>query len=122
AKASRINRGQYECVRTTAQLKAWAQRIADAGLVAIKTATTGDDPMTARLSGIALAVADNEACYVPIGHREAGQQSGSDLFAPEAKLCAGQIAEADVLDALRPVLDNPSVLKIGQNLKFDWQI
>ena len=54
--------------------------------------------------------------------RGRASRSGSDLFAPEAKLCADQIAEKAALAALRPVLEDPSVLKVGQNLKFDWQI
>ena len=71
------------------RLKAWVLRAKDLGVVAVDTETTGLDPMVAHLCGFSLAVADNEACYVPIGHREGGAQGGSDLFAPEPKLCAG---------------------------------
>ena len=59
---------------------------------------------------------------MPIGHREGGSQGGSDLFAPEAKLCADQIAEEDALAVLKPLLEDKSVLKVGQNLKFDWLV
>ena len=51
--------------------------------------------MTAHLCGFSLAVADNEACYVPIGHRDGDTQGGNDLFAPEAKLSPDQIPEKD---------------------------
>jgi DNA polymerase-1 len=78
--------------------------------------------MVAQLCGLSLAVADNEACYVPIGHREGGGQGGSDLFSPEAKLCPDQIAEKDALAAIKSLLQDPSVLKVGQNLKYDWLV
>src|SRR6185295_7583203 len=68
--------------------------------------------------GIALAVAPNEACYVPLAHRKAG--NGEGLFG--GGLAPDQIAEADALAALKPLLEEPGVLKIGQNLKFEWQI
>ena len=64
-------------------------RAKDIGIVALDTKTTSADPMTAVLCGFSLAVADNEACYVPIGHRDGDTQGGNDLFAPEAKLRAG---------------------------------
>ena len=109
-------------MRTLDRLKAWVLRARDIGVVAVDTETTSLDPMVAHLCGFSLAVADNEACYVPIGHREGGAQGGSDLFAPEAKLCPGQIPEKDALEVIQSVLEDPSVLKVGQNLKYDWQI
>jgi DNA polymerase I len=89
--------------------------------VAIDTETTSLDPMRAGLCGFSLAVAPNEACYVPLGHVEGGGDGG-DLFAPEAKLCAGQIPEKDALAAIKPLLEDKAVLKIGQNLKYDWLV
>jgi DNA polymerase-1 len=118
---SKIDRSKYETVRTIARLKAWVARAHDLGVLAVDTETTSLDPMTAQLCGFSLCVAPNEACYVPIGHRE-GAQSGSDLFAPEAKLCADQIPERDALAALKDLLEDRSILKIAQNLKFDWLI
>jgi DNA polymerase-1 len=78
--------------------------------------------MTAHLCGFSLSVAPNEACYVPIGHREGGGASGSDLFAPEAKLCAGQIPEEQALILLKPLLEDKSILKVAQNMKYDWLV
>jgi DNA polymerase-1 len=118
---SKIDRSKYETVRTIARLKAWVARAHDLGVLAVDTETTSLDPMTAQLCGFSLCVAPNEACYVPIGHRE-GAQSGSDLFAPETKLCADQIPERDALAALKDLLEDRSILKIAQNLKFDWLI
>ena len=122
AKASKFDRGKYETIRTLDRLNAWMLRAKDVGVVALDTKTTSADPMTAVLCGVSLAVADNEACYVPIGHRDGDTQGGKDLFAPEAKLRANQIAEQAALAALQPVLEDPSVLKVGQDLKYHWQI
>ena len=122
ARASRIDRSKYETVRTLDRLKAWVLRAKEIGVVAVDTETTGLDPMVAELCGFSLAVADSEACYVPIGHKDGGAQGGSDLFAPEAKLCPDQIPEKAALEIIQSLLEDPGVLKIGQNLKYDWQI
>ena len=104
------------------RLNAWIARARDVGVVAIDTETTSLDPMQAHFCGFSLAVADNEACYVPIGHREGGTKGGGDLFAPDPQLCPGQISEQAALAAIKPLLEDPGVLKIGQNMKYDWLI
>jgi DNA polymerase-1 len=122
AKAGKIDRNKYEIVRTPDRLKAWMLRARDVGVLAIGTKTNGPDPMVAELCGVSLAVGENEACYVPLGHRDGSTEGGSDLFAPEAKLNPDQIPEREALAALQPVLEDPSVLKVGQDLKYHWQI
>ena len=122
AKATKFDRSKYEVVRSPDRLKAWVARIEDAGVVAIATKTTGPDPMMAQLCGISFALAANDACYIPLGHKDGDTQGGSDLFAPEAKLCAGQIPEDAALKELQAVLEDPGVLKVGQSFKDDWQI
>ena len=120
-----FDRSQYRALATLDELNAWIARARETGIVAFDTETTSLDPMRAELCGISLAVAENEACYVPLNHREGGSatgEAGGDLFVPEAKLCEGQIPEADALKALKPLLEDPSVLKIAQNLKYDWLI
>jgi DNA polymerase-1 len=117
-----FDRGKYETVGTLERLRHWIARAREEGLVAVDTETTSLDPMQAELCGVSLAVTPNEACYVPIGHREGGAAAGGDLFAPQAKLCTGQIPEAEALAALKPLLEDPGVLKIAQNLKYDWLI
>ena len=77
ARANKIDRGKYETVRSLDRLKAWVLRAKENGVVAVDTETTGLDPMVAHLCGFSLAVADNEACYVPIGHKEGGGQGGT---------------------------------------------
>jgi DNA polymerase-1 len=118
-KAKKIDRSQYETVRTLDRLKAWVLRAKEIGVVAVDTETTSLDPMVAHLCGFSLAVDDSEACYVPIGHREGGADAGTDLFAPEPKLCPDQIPEQTALREIKAVLEDPSILKIGQNLKYD---
>src|SRR5262245_1096761 len=122
ARDGKFDRSKYETIRTLDRLKAWVLRAKDLGFVALDTETTSIDPMTAQLCGFSLAVSDNEACYVPIGHRDGGKEGGSDLFAPEAKLLPNQIPEKQALDAVRELLEDPGVTKIGLDLKFDWQI
>ncbi|MBI2716274.1 MAG: DNA polymerase I [Rhizobiales bacterium] len=122
ARAAKIDRSKYECVRTLPRLKEWIARAHELGVIAVDTETTSLDPMTAQLCGFSLALAPNEACYVPIGHREGGSARGGDLFAPEAKLCADQIPEAQALKALKPMLEDKAVLKVAQNMKYDWLV
>ncbi len=117
-KAIPFDRSKYEVVRDLARLKAWIVRAIEHGHVAIDTETNSLDPMQATLCGFSLAVTPNEACYVPLAHKKNGGSEG--LF--DAGLEPHQIAEKDALDAIKPLLEDPGVLKIGQNLKFDFQI
>jgi DNA polymerase-1 len=113
-----FDRTKYEVVRDLARLKSWIVRAVDLGQVALDTETNSLDPMQATLCGFSLALAPNEACYVPLAHRQNGGAEG--LF--DAGLEPHQILEKDALDAMKPLLEDAGVLKIGQNLKFDWQI
>ncbi len=117
-KAIPFDRSKYEVVRDLARLKAWIVRAIDVGQIAIDTQTSSLDPMQATLCGFSLAVTPNEACYVPVAHRQTGE--GEGLF--DAGLSPHQISETDAIDAMRPLFEDKGVLKIGHNLKFDWQI
>jgi DNA polymerase-1 len=119
AHAQKFDRSKYETVRSLDRLKAWIERARDQGFVAIDTETTSLDPMQAALCGFSLALAANEACYVPLSHRQGGDGSGG-LF--QGEVAPDQIPERAALDAIKPLLEDKGVLKIGQNLKFDWQI
>ena len=119
AHAQKFDRSKYETVRSLDRLKAWIERARDQGFVAIDTETTSLDPMQAALCGFSLALAANEACYVPLSHRQGGDGSGG-LF--QGEVAPDQIPERTALDALKPLLEDKGVLKIGQNLKFDFQI
>ncbi len=115
ARGHRFEVEKYPAVRTLADLDAWIARARDVGVVAFDTETTSLDPIRADLVGVSLAVAPGEACYIPINHR-----GGEDLFGEG--LLPDQLAEADVLARLKPLLEARDVIKIGQNVKFDWHI
>jgi DNA polymerase I len=118
ARRDKIDRARYEIVRDVARLNDWVTRARDLGLVAVDTETTTLDPMQATLCGFSLAVAPHEACYVPLAHRVGGEKGS--LFA--GNLAPDQMPESAAVAALKPLLEDRGVLKIGQNLKFDWQI
>ncbi|HYA07575.1 MAG TPA: DNA polymerase, partial [Xanthobacteraceae bacterium] len=120
AHRQKFDRSKYQTVRSLDQLEAWIERARDLGYLAIDTETSSLDPMQAELCGFSLAVAPNDACYVPLGHRRGGEGGKDSLFPGE--ITPDQLAEAAALNAIKPLLEDPGVLKIGQNLKFDWQI
>lgn len=107
----------YECVRDRAALDRWTLLARERGSLAIDTETTSLDEMRAELVGISLSVLPGRACYIPVGHR----QGTGDLFG-SAVLAEGQMALEEVLAALKPVLEDEAILKIGQNVKYDWKI
>jgi DNA polymerase-1 len=119
-RTSKIEPAKYETIETLDRLKHWIARAHDTGVFAIKTETTSLDPMQTALCGIALAVAPNEAAYLPLGHREASEGETSGLFA--AKLCNGQITERDALEALKPIFEDQSIIKVGHDVKRDWLV
>ena len=107
----------YERVTTLPALHAWADRIREIGHVAVDTETTSLDEMRAELVGLSLCVDAGRACYIPVGHK----QGGGDLFG-STDLVPGQLALDDVMAVLKPILEDPAILKIGQNMKYDWKI
>ncbi len=112
----KIDLDAYKTVTTPKELDQWIARARDLGRVCVDTETTGLDAMTAGLCGVSLAVAPGEACYIPCGHRKG---DGLD-FGAAADLTHMQ--ETDVLARLKPLLEDPGVLKIAQNLKYDFTI
>ena len=107
----------YEWVKTADGLQTWIDRIYERGFVAVDTETTGLNEMTAALVGISLCVEPGAACYIPLAHK----QGGEDLFGSD-DLADGQIDFETALGLLGPVLEDPSILKIGQNMKYDAKI
>ena len=107
----------YEAVRDEAALAPWIALIRERGHVAMDTETTSLDEMRAKLVGISLCVEAGHACYIPLGHR----QGGGDLFG-SVDLVAGQMPLDTALSMLKPVLEDDSILKIGQNMKYDAKI
>ncbi len=114
ARNARIDRTRYQTVESLGQLDAFIARIHDVGHFAIEAKADSIDPMRADISGIALALAPNDACYIPLAHKQPG--SGAGLF--DAGLAPGQIQQDDALAALKPLLESAGILKIGFNIKF----
>jgi DNA polymerase-1 len=117
---SQVDRSKYETVRSIERLRHWIDRALDLGVIAIDTETTNLDPMQAELCGISLALTPNEACYIPLSHRAGGEGGNDSLFA--GSRAPDQLEERDALAALKPLFEDPSVLKVAQNLKYDYQI
>jgi DNA polymerase-1 len=109
-----IDPDAYETVRDMGALDRWIALIRERGWVCIDTETTSLDEMRAELVGIALAVEPGRAAYIPVGHKR-----GDDMFAEPVE---GQLPLSGVLAALKPVLEDDAILKIGQNLKYDVKI
>jgi DNA polymerase-1 len=99
----------YATVTDPAALDQWIEAARHQGFVAIDTETTGVDATRAELVGVSMALEPNRACYVPLGH------GGSDMFAEKPV----QIERDVALSRLKPLLEDPAVLKIGHNLKYD---
>ena len=115
-KAIPIRHADYETVTTLAALEAWIAAAYETGYIAVDTETDSLDSMQANLVGVSLATAPAKACYIPIGHKAAG----GGLFGGD--LVDGQIKLDDAITALKPLLEDPSILKIGQNLKYDIEV
>src|SRR6476661_3515524 len=120
ARNAKVDRSRYEVVRSLERLNAWIARARDIGVVALETRTNSLDPMQATLCGLSLAVTPNEACYIPLAHRTGGDGGTGGLFA--GPIAPDQIEESIALAALKPLLEDPGVLKIGNDLKYDLQI
>ncbi len=112
-----IDRSRYVTIRDESVLAEWLAEITEKGAVAIDTETTGLDEMQAGLVGVSLCTGPGRAAYLPLGHVD----GAADLFGSGA-VVAGQMPVERALALLKPVLEDPAVLKIGQNIKYDWKI
>ena len=111
-----VDYSAYETVTDLARLEAWVAEAFEAGRVAFDTETSSLDSMQAEIVGASLAVTPGRACYIPLAHVSgAGDLLGGGLV-------PGQIAIRDFVRIVKPLLEDPSVLKIGQNAKYDWVI
>ena len=98
----------YHGIMDAEALAQLVAKLARADRVALDTETTSQDPMRAELVGISFALDPHEAYYIPCGHRYLGAPA--------------QMACRDVLATLKPILENPAIGKIGQNIKYDWMV
>jgi DNA polymerase-1 len=115
-----VSRDHYALVQDLAVLQTWIDRAAQAGIVAFDTETTNLSPTMAEIVGFSLAVAPGEACYVPLGHVPKGGGGGLDFGNEKAAI--KQIPLKDALGVLKPLLADPGVLKVGQNIKYDMAV
>lgn len=120
-----FDRSAYVAIRDLAALDSWIADAREGGLVGFATATSTQDAMQAELCGFSLAIADNakglagasiRAAYVPLQHRT----GAGDLLG--AGLADGQVPVGDALERLRTLVEDPSILKVAQNLKFDYLV
>ncbi len=116
----------YEIVNTLPALTSWIEKAKKAGRVAFDTETTSLNALQAELVGFSLCVEEGKACYVPLGHKKKGMRDEGlgDLFVtPNAPLptspVPNQLELAKTIALLKPLLEDESVLKIGQNIKYD---
>jgi len=112
--ARKFDPDAYETVTTEDALDVWIARAFEAGIVAVDTETTSLDTMAAKLVGVSLAVVPGEACYVPLGHGSGDGLAFDDV--PD------QIDLKVALKKLKPLLEAPGVLKVAQNLKYDFEV
>ena len=115
--------GEYVAVQDEEALAAWVAAAEAEGAVAVDTETTSLDVMRAALVGVSLSVEPGKACYVPLGHTGAAGQGDLGLDAePRDEEAPVQIPFDRAVGILKPLLENPGVLKIGQNVKYDMAV
>ena len=102
-KSSKINNNNYELINNEEEITNWLTEAEEKGEIAIDTETTSLDPHQAELVGISLSTAIGKSCYIPLGHK-----TGKNLN------------EKNIINKLKPVLEDKSIKKIGQNIKFDF--
>ncbi len=113
----------YELVVEISQLDRWVAEARQAGFVAVDTETNSLDPLRCDLVGVSLAIAPGRACYIPVLHSNGAAQGSLDL---EGSTLAADgpkpLPKAEIIERLRLLLEDPAVLKIGHNIKFDLQV
>ena len=108
-----IDHSAYVCVRDLAELEMWIARARAAGVVALDAETDAASPAAADLCGVSLALSPGEACYVPLGH------AAAEGLALETDHDLGQIPLAPALERLKGLLEDPTVLKVAHNAKYE---
>jgi DNA polymerase-1 len=102
---SKINIKKYISITNEKTLDSWINILNQKALIAVDTETSSLDPKEAELIGISFCYSPNKACYIPLGHKNFK--------------C---LRKKDVLKKIKPILEDPSIKKIGQNIKFDYTV
>jgi DNA polymerase-1 len=115
-------KADYELVLNLSQLKIWCEGARAQGFIAVDTETDSLLASTANLVGVSLALAPGKACYIPLGHIDpkgagkAGELNLGDISRPQ------QIPLNQAVAELKSIMEDPAILKIGHNLKYDRQV
>ncbi|EJF83427.1 DNA polymerase I [Bartonella elizabethae Re6043vi] len=117
ALTQKITRETYTTILDEKILKEWLSQAQEQGFFAFDTETTSLDPMQAKLVGFSLALQPGKAAYIPLEHFDEGEE---DLL--RGGRIASQIETRKALAFLKPILEDSAVLKIGQNIKYDWLV
>ncbi len=112
-----ISENEYTLINDASTLKAWISEAQEAGILAIDTETTGLTPAKVDLVGISIASTLGKAAYIPLGHVQE-----TDLFGAASDDATPQMDKAECLNLLKPLLEDVSVMKVGHNMKYDWQM
>ena len=115
---------EYELIQDMVALEQWVARAYEVGVIAVDTETDALDAFRANLVGVSLSVEPGSGCYIPLGHTGSGDQGTFDLGEPgdATKDAPRQIAMNKAIAALKPLLESPGVLKVGQNIKYDMHV
>lgn len=111
-----VSDNKYTLINDLQTLNNWIAAAYESGEVAVDTETTGLTPAKADIVGISLSSKIGQGGYIPLNHN-----SGSDLFG-DGKDAISQLSKREVFDLLKPLLEDQAVLKIGHNMKYDWQM
>ena len=114
----------YELVQAEDRLRVWIGEAARLGSVAVDTETTSLNSMQADLVGISLSLGPNRACYIPVAHVAGEEQAALDLDGGETQSTENvpQISRDRAVELLKPLLEDPAVLKVGHNIKYDNEV
>ena len=98
----KINTKDYECILDEKNLDKWIKILEEKTVIAVDTETSSLNPLEAKLVGVSFSYAPNKACYIPLAHKEKS------------------LKKEIVLRKIKPLLEDPSIKKVGQNIKFDF--
>ncbi len=115
----------YELVQDLAALERWIATATAKGVVTMDTETTSLDALQAGLVGVSLSVEAGKACYIPLAHRTPAAQGALDLLGDGGSGADEDLVQVDfdtAVKMLKVLFEDPTVLKVGQNIKYDAQV
>jgi DNA polymerase-1 len=118
AASAAIDRSKYACITDMAELNRWIDDARTAGVIGLDCETDALSSSAANLVGLSFATAPGKACYVPLAHVD--PDGSGDMF--DTGAAPDQIDMQAALDALKPLFEDPAVLKVGQNFKYDISV